>query len=66
MSLEIMDFIITPNQKKVIQKRNINVLGWIPQFDGFTKNGITNDEFVITKKPDSIGFPIGDGFNQSH
>jgi capsular exopolysaccharide synthesis family protein len=37
-----------------IQKRNINVLGWIPQFDGFTKNGITKDEFVITKKPDSV------------
>ncbi|OGU48311.1 MAG: hypothetical protein A2080_14360 [Ignavibacteria bacterium GWC2_36_12] len=37
-----------------LQKRNISVLAWIPQFEGASKNGTQDYEFIVAKKPDSM------------
>ena len=37
-----------------IQKKNVNVLAWIPQAEGMAKNGSSNNEFIIATQPDSI------------
>ncbi len=36
-----------------IQKRNVNVLAWIPEIEGLSING-SNADFIISKFPDSI------------
>lgn len=46
------DTIKTPED---IQKRNINVLAWIPKMEGVSLNGNNkNNEFVVAVSPDSI------------
>jgi succinoglycan biosynthesis transport protein ExoP len=37
-----------------LQKRNISVLAWIPQFAEATKNGMPGYEFIVAKRPDSM------------
>ncbi len=37
-----------------LQKKNINVLSWIPQVEGISVNGTKEFEFIVAKKPDSI------------
>jgi len=37
-----------------IQKRNINVLAWIPKIEGIGLNGNKDFEFIVAKKSDSI------------
>lgn len=37
-----------------IQKKNINVLAWIPEIEGLGINGSSTSEFVIARLPDSI------------
>jgi len=37
-----------------IQRRNVNVLAWIPQIEGIGMNGHKEFEFIVAKKPDSI------------
>lgn len=37
-----------------LQSRNIAVLGWVPQFDVISKNGVDGYEFVVAQKPDSM------------
>jgi len=37
-----------------IQKKNINVLAWIPEIEGISINGTSKNEFVVAITPDSI------------
>lgn len=37
-----------------IQKKNINVLAWIPEIEGISVNGTSKNEFVVALTPDSI------------
>ncbi|MDP4173843.1 MAG: polysaccharide biosynthesis tyrosine autokinase [Bacteroidota bacterium] len=37
-----------------IEKKNINVLAWIPQIEGLGVNGNKDFEFIVAKKPDAI------------
>jgi succinoglycan biosynthesis transport protein ExoP len=37
-----------------LQKRNISVLAWIPQFEEVSKNGAADYEFIVAKRPDSM------------
>lgn len=37
-----------------IQKKNINVLVWIPEIEGISINGTSKSEFVVATTPDSI------------
>jgi tyrosine-protein kinase Etk/Wzc len=37
-----------------IQKKNINVLAWIPEIEGISINGTSKNEFVVAIAPDSI------------
>jgi len=37
-----------------IQKKNVNVLAWIPEIEGLSVNGTNVSEFVIARFPDSI------------
>ncbi|WP_337865921.1 polysaccharide biosynthesis tyrosine autokinase [Ignavibacterium sp.] len=37
-----------------IQKKNINVLAWIPEIEGINVNGTSKNEFVVASTPDSI------------
>ncbi|MCL6493368.1 MAG: polysaccharide biosynthesis tyrosine autokinase [Ignavibacterium sp.] len=37
-----------------IQKKNINVLAWIPEIEGISINGTSKNEFVVALTPDSI------------
>jgi tyrosine-protein kinase Etk/Wzc len=37
-----------------IQKKNINVLAWIPQIEGISDKDAREFEFIVSKKPDSI------------
>ncbi|HVO76122.1 MAG TPA: polysaccharide biosynthesis tyrosine autokinase [Ignavibacteriaceae bacterium] len=37
-----------------LEKRNINVLSWIPHIEGAQTNGENDYEFIVAKKPDSV------------
>lgn len=37
-----------------IERKNINVLAWIPQIEGVGSNGNKEFEFIVAKKPDAI------------
>ena len=37
-----------------IERRNINLLAWIPVIEGLGTNGNKNFEFIVAQKPDSI------------
>jgi tyrosine-protein kinase Etk/Wzc len=37
-----------------LEKRNINVLSWIPHIEGGQSNGRNEYEFIVAKKPDSV------------
>jgi polysaccharide biosynthesis transport protein len=37
-----------------MEKKNINVLAWIPQIEGLGINGSNEFDFIVAKKPDSI------------
>lgn len=37
-----------------IQKKNVNVLAWIPEIEGISLNGSKKNEFVIALNPDSV------------
>ncbi|MEI7811264.1 MAG: polysaccharide biosynthesis tyrosine autokinase [Ignavibacteria bacterium] len=37
-----------------IERKNINVLAWIPQIEGLGVNGNKDFEFIVAKKPDAI------------
>ncbi len=45
------DTIKTPED---VQKKNVNVLAWIPEIEGLGINGTSSAEFVIARLPDSI------------
>ncbi len=37
-----------------LEKRNINVLSWIPHIEGIQTNGKNDFEFIVARKPDSV------------
>ena len=45
------DTVKTPDD---IEKRNINVLAWVPNIEGLSLNGQTEFSFVVFKRPESI------------